>query len=86
MAVLFPNHSRSHDTARCTVQFWGYDAVVEVLFRVTEEALVRMDAGATDSAGLLRAFDTHRDRIVQVAGRVYARRRQGSYDLVASDF
>jgi hypothetical protein len=39
-----------------------------------------------DEAGLLRAFDSNRDRICATAAKVYARRRKGSYDLVDSDF
>lgn len=87
MAIEFPNHSRSHDAARHAVQFWGYDTIVEVLFRITEGALSRINAGPTqDSASFLSAFDRHRDRIFKVASEVYSRGRRGTYELVASDF
>ena len=86
MALLFPNSSRVHDEARHTVQFWGYDAIAEVLFRITEGALARINAEALDPAGFLRTFDQHRDRILEAAQRAYARRRQGSYRLVAAAF
>ena len=36
--------------------------------------------------GCLQAFDAHRERICTAAARVYAHRRCGSYDLLASDF
>jgi hypothetical protein len=86
MAIHFPNHSRNHDEAHGDVRFWGYDAIVEVMFAISEEALSRIDANATDSAGYLRTFDAHRDRICSVASRVYVRGRQGTYRLAASDF
>lgn len=86
MALLFPNSSRVHDEARHTIQFWGYDAIAEVLFRITEGALARINSDALDSAGFLRTFDQHRDRILDAAHRAYARRRQNSYILVAADF
>ena len=34
----------------------------------------------------LSAFDAHRAQICTVAANAYARRRSGSYDLLASDF
>jgi hypothetical protein len=52
MALRFPNASRSYDTTRRAVRFWGYDAPVDP-----------------------------RDR-----GKVYARGRKGSYDLMSDDF
>ena len=37
-------------------------------------------------AGLLRAFDTHRDLIYATAYKVYSRGRKGLYDLLSGDF
>jgi hypothetical protein len=39
-----------------------------------------------DEAGLLSAFDAHRDLIYATAAKVYARSHRGSYDLVSTDF
>jgi hypothetical protein len=38
-----------------------------------------------DEAGMLGAFDSHRDRICAAAARLYARGRKGSYELGAAD-
>ena len=40
---------------------------------------------APDEAGMLGAFDSHRDRICAAAARLYARGRKGSYELGAGD-
>jgi hypothetical protein len=42
MASSFPNHSRSYDTTRRAVRFWGYDSAMETSFFVSEEALKRI--------------------------------------------
>lgn len=87
MALSFPNHSRSFDATRRAVRFWGYESSMEASFFVSEDALkfVQPDLPA-DEDGMLRAFDSHRDRICAAAARVYARGRRGSYDLVTADF
>jgi uncharacterized protein DUF1488 len=87
MALSFPNKSRAFDATRRAVRFWGHDSAMEVAFFITEDALKRVEPHMRfDEAGLLRAFDSHRDRICATAAKVYARRRKGSYDLVDSDF
>ena len=87
MALSFPNQSRAFDATRRAVRFWGYDSAMEVAFFVTEDALKRVQPDMqSDEAGLLRAFDSHRDLICETAVKVYKRRRKGSYDLVDSDF
>jgi hypothetical protein len=87
MALSFPNKSRAFDATRRAVRFWGHDSAMEVAFFITEDALKRVEPHmGFDEAGLLRAFDSHRDRICATAAKVYARRRKGSYDLVDSDF
>src|SRR5919204_4914542 len=61
MAISFPNHSRSYDTTRRAVRFWGYDSAMETSFFVSEEALKRIQPDMRfDEAGLLRAFDLNR--------------------------
>jgi hypothetical protein len=86
MSLNFPNTSRSFDATRRAIRFWGYDSAMENSFFMTEEALRRLHPSASsDEAGLLRAFDAHRDRILAIARKVYARGRKGSYELRASD-
>jgi hypothetical protein len=86
-ALNFPNTSRFYDATRRAVRFWGHDSAMEATFFVTDEALKQIAPELTfDEAGLLRAFDSHRDQIHAVAVKVYARGRKGSYDLISSDF
>jgi Protein of unknown function (DUF1488) len=87
MALSFPNQSRSYDATRRAVRFWGHDSAMEASFYVTEDALSRVQPGLRlDEAGLLGAFDAHRDLICATAAKVYARGHRGSYDLVSTDF
>ena len=83
----FPNRSRSFDSTRRAVRFWGHDNAMEWSFFVTEEALNRLDPNLRhDEAGLLFAFDNNRTAIYAAALKVYKRERKGSYELVATDF
>ena len=87
MALNFPNRSRSYDSTRRAVRFWGHDSAIETSFFVTEDALKRMQPDmAFDEAGALQAFDVNRLFIHATAAKVYARGRKGSYDLVSGDF
>jgi hypothetical protein len=87
MALSFPNMSRSYDTTRRAVRFWGHDSAMEATFFVTDDALKRVQPDIRlDEAGLLGAFDAHRDLICATAAKVYARGHRGSYDLNSSDF
>ena len=87
MALRFPNQSRSYDSTRRAVRFWGHDSAMEASFFVTEEALKRVHPDMRfDEAGLLGAFDANRDLIYATAAKVYSRGFKGSYDLVADDF
>jgi hypothetical protein len=87
MAINFPNHSRSYDTTRRAVRFWGYDSAMETSFFVSEEALKRIQPDMRfDEAGLLRAFDLNRALIWAIAAKVYSRGHKGSYDLLRDDF
>jgi len=87
MGLSFPNASRSYDATRRAVRFWGYDSAMEASFFVSEEALKRVQPDMRfDEAGLLGAFDAHRDVICATAAKVFARGRRGSYDLVSGDF
>jgi Protein of unknown function (DUF1488) len=87
MALRFPNPIRYYDATRRAVRFWGHDSAMEAVFFVTEDALKRVEPGMRlDEAGLLSAFDAHRELIYAAAAKVYARGRKGSYDLVSADF
>jgi len=89
MTLNFPNESRSFDDTRKRVRFWGYDRAIEILFFVEGEALrkLRPEMGGAES-GFLTAFDAVRERIHEVADRVYVHGRKGTYTyiLVAEDF
>jgi hypothetical protein len=83
----FPNESRSYDSTRRCVRFWGHDGALEVSFSVEVAALLRMAPGTKhDALAVLESFDANRPRILKVARTVYARRRKGTYALLASDF
>lgn len=87
MGLSFPNSSRSYDTTRRAVRFWGYDSAMEASFFVTEDALRRIQPSPVfDQNGALRVFDGNRTLIYATAAKVYARGHKGSYDLVSSDF
>jgi hypothetical protein len=60
---------------------------MEASFFVGEEALAKLQPGMpADEAGLLRAFDAHRELIYKTALKVYGRGRKGAYDLLPTDF
>ena len=86
MTLAFPNSCRSYDATRRAVRFWGHDSAMEWSFFVTVDALKRVHpAMAQDEAGMLAAFDSHRERIWAAAGRAYSRGRKGSYEIGAAD-
>ena len=87
MALSFPNHSRSYDSTRHAVRFWGHESAMEASFFITADALRRLEPGSlSNEESLLQTFDRHRALICATAEKVYKRGRKGSYDLVASDF
>ena len=89
MSLSFPNPSRSFDASKSRVCFWGYDRTIEVSFFVEADALKRLCPDMTGAeTGFLKAFDAVRNRIQEVAGKVYARGGKGSYSyrLAAEDF
>src|SRR5215211_9434717 len=86
VTLNFTNQSRSYDATRHAVRFWGYDGAREVSFFVTEDALRRLQPGASaDETSLLAVFEAHHDRVLGAAARVYARGRKGSYEIGAND-
>jgi hypothetical protein len=87
MTLNFPNRSRSFDSTRRAVRFWGYDTAMEASFFITEDALKHVQPDMRfDEAGLLSAFDKNRELIYATASKVYARGRKGAYDLHSADF
>jgi Protein of unknown function (DUF1488) len=83
----FPNETRSYDSTRSCVRFWGHDGALEVSFSVEEAALLRMAPETRhNEISVLQSFDTNRSRILKVARAAYSRRRKGNYALIASDF
>ena len=85
--IDFPNHSRSYDTTRRAVRFWGHDSAIEASFYIDEDAMTRIQPGVRlDESGLLNAFDANRERICAAAAKVYVRGSRGSYDLGAANF
>lgn len=89
MKLNFPNPSRSFDEDHDRVRFWGYDSSIEVAFFVETDALKRLcpDISILES-GFLKAFDNSRNRIEEIANKVYARDGKGAYSyvLAAEDF
>jgi uncharacterized protein DUF1488 len=87
MPLNFPNQSRSYDATLRAVRFWGHDGAMEASFFVNEDALKRIQPDMrSDEAGLLSAFDAHRELIHATASKVYKRGRKGSYELSPDDF
>ena len=85
--IDFPNHSRSYDSTRRAVHFWGHDSAIEASFYIDEDAMTRIQPGVRlDESGLLNAFDANRERICAAAAKVYVRGSRGSYDLGAANF
>ena len=85
--IDFPNHSRSYDSTRRAVRFWGHDSAIEASFYIDEDAMTRIQPGVRlDESGFLNAFDANRERICAAAAKVYVRGSRGSYDLGAANF
>ena len=89
MPLNFPNPSCSFDATKNRVDFWGYDNVIEVSFHLEADALRKLCPQMGDAeAGFLKAFDTVRKRIYEVAEKVYTHGGKTSYAyiLAAKDF
>ena len=83
MPLSFPNPSCSFDATKNRVDFWGYDNVIEVSFHIEADALKKLCPQMGDAeTGFLKAFDTVRKRIHEVATEAYRRGRKGSYSYV----
>ena len=87
MTLNFSNPSRSYDETRNSMRFCDYDGALEVAFFIKVGAFKQINSGTSWSeAALLTTFDRNRDKILEVAGKVYSRGWQSSYTLTASDF
>ena len=89
MTLSFPNQSHSFDATRNRVCFWGYDGAIEISFFVKADALQKFGPEMSGAeAGFLKAFDAARERIHEVANKVYVRGHKGSYAyiLAAEEF
>jgi hypothetical protein len=91
MKLHFPNPSRSFDEKSGRILFWGYDRTIEVSFLLEAAVLKRLypEMNGTERE-LLKAFDTARERVCEVADKVYERGGGGkgtyAYVLTARDF
>jgi Protein of unknown function (DUF1488) len=80
MVLSFPNASRSFDSAKNRIRFWGYDSSIEISFFIDVAALQELDPTSADNeATLLAAFDKARDKIHVAADGMYMRDRGNSY-------
>ena len=88
MSLSFPNPSRSYDSDRRRIRFWGHDSAMEVPFFLEENAIFILEPRTKNTeAGILEAFDAARERICEVAARTYAPGQHRSfYTLSASQF
>jgi len=89
LTLNFPNLSRSFDATKNRVRFWGYDRAIEISFFVETDALLKLSPAMNDAeAAVLKAFDAARERIHEVANKVYVRgrKRSDAYTLAATDF
>ena len=74
MPIQFPNASRSYDARRQAIRFWGHESAMEHSFFITAYALRQLAPGVEmEEDALLDVFDTHRERICQIAARLHAR-------------
>lgn len=88
MTLSFPNQSRSYDAEAHRVRFWGYDSTFEVPFFLDENVLFALHPRTEKiETAILAAFDATRERIIEVATRMYQpRQRRSHYVLAAADF
>jgi uncharacterized protein DUF1488 len=88
MTINFPNASRSYDSRRDAVHFWGHDQSMETSFYISAAALQQLMPGTgRDETALLKAFDRNCPRIRAAAAKIYGNgKKGGSYDLHPSHF
>lgn len=80
-ALNFPNEVRSFDPVKHRILFWGYDSAIEISFFLEIEALRAIcSLGDETEAGILAEFDAARERVHEIATKVWQR---GSHDRYA---
>ena len=86
MALIFPNQSRSFDSARDCIRFVGHDNVFEIGFCLEVEALIKIDQlTVCTEHGYFAVFDAARDAIERVAQRAYHQGKNSMIVLTAAD-
>jgi hypothetical protein len=91
MKLHFPNPSRSFDESHNQILFWGYDRAIEVSFFLETAAFKRLCPKMNNvESEFLKAFDSAREKIYEVADKVYCHGGGGkgtyAYVLAAEDF
>ena len=82
MALQFPNPSRSYDASRHCVCFWGYDNSREITFLVDDAMLRNLQPGVgSDERSILGAFDQVREKILEIAKKLYVSGPQNRYSI-----
>jgi hypothetical protein len=86
MQIQFPNQSRSYNSTRRRIEFWGHDRAREISFYLETDALEQISPTvAMNEAGALGVFDANRARIERAASKAYSRHAQSSCILTAAD-
>ena len=82
VALQFPNPSRSYDASRHCVCFWGYDNSREITFLVDDAMLRNLQPGVgSDERSILGAFDQVREKILEIAKKLYVSGPQNRYSI-----
>lgn len=82
VALQFPNPSRSYDASRHCVCFWGYDNSREITFLVDDAILRNLQPGVgSDERSILGAFDQGREKILDIAKKLYVGGAQNRYSI-----
>ena len=88
MSISFPNRARSYDETRDQIRFSGYDGMMEIRFLVELDALAKaLSAKVSGEPDGLAAFGKLRQRVLETAEKVYAKRKGlKTYMLTSADF
>ena len=82
VALQFPNPSRSYDASRRCVSFWGYDNSREITFVVDDAILKNLQPGVgNDERSILGAFDVCREKLLEIARKLYVGGLQNRYSI-----
>ncbi|HEY2021351.1 DUF1488 domain-containing protein [Paraburkholderia sp.] len=82
VALQFPNPSRIYDASRHCVCFWGYDNSREITFLVDDAILRNLHPGVgSDERSILGAFDQGREKILDIAKKLYVGGAQNRYSI-----